>query len=113
VEPRSLFTGESQPGQVTLHRTRQWPMLPSQIRSRWFQASFLGNPWRENPDSLVLAHTEGREGNLLIGTQIRSLRMPGLLDGALDALAADHPLCPFIPSSGCSGGSDPIGGFHL
>jgi hypothetical protein len=29
------------------------------------------------------AHTEGREGNLLVGTQIQCLRMSGPLEGAL------------------------------
>jgi hypothetical protein len=76
---------------------------PSQIQTWWFQASFLGNPWRENLDELVLAHTEGREGNLLVETQIRSLRMLGPLDGAPDVLATGHPLCYFIPCFSCNG----------
>jgi hypothetical protein len=45
----------------------------------------------------MLAHTEGREGSLLVGTQIRSLRMSGPLVGAFDAPAAGHPLCHFVP----------------
>jgi hypothetical protein len=47
VELGSPFTSKSQPGQVPLYRTRQGLMPPGQIRTRWFQASFLGNPWRE------------------------------------------------------------------
>jgi hypothetical protein len=31
------------------------------------------------------AHTEGSEGNLLVGNKIRSLKMSGPLDGSLDA----------------------------
>jgi hypothetical protein len=31
----------------------------------------------ENPDGLMLADTEGREGNFLVETQICSLRMLG------------------------------------
>jgi hypothetical protein len=34
--------------------------------------------------------------------------MPNSLDGAPDALAAGHPLCHFIPHSGCSGRLRPI-----
>jgi hypothetical protein len=45
----------------------------------------------------MLAHTKGREENLLAGTQIRSLRMSGPLDGVPDMLAIGHPLCRFIP----------------
>jgi hypothetical protein len=78
-------------------------MPPGQIQTRWFQASFLGNPWRENPNGSVLAHTEVCEENILAETQIRSLRMLGPLDGAPDALVACHPLCHFVPRSGCSG----------
>jgi hypothetical protein len=48
------------------------------------------------------AHTKGREGNLLFETQIRSLRMSDHLDKALDALAAIHPLCRFVPRFGHS-----------
>jgi hypothetical protein len=51
----------------------------------------------------MLAHMKGREGNLPAGTQIRSLRMSGLLDGGPDALAANHPLCRFAPRSVHSG----------
>jgi hypothetical protein len=35
------------------------------------------------------------------------------LDGAPDASDASHPLCRFVPLTGCSNSSDPIGGFHL
>jgi hypothetical protein len=54
----------------------------------------------ENSDGLVLAHTMGHEGNLLFGTQIRSLRLPGSLDGAPDVPTAGHPLCHFISRFG-------------
>jgi hypothetical protein len=99
----STFMGESQPGQVPLHRTRHGLMPPGQIETGWFQVSFLSNPLWENPDGLVPTHMEGHEGNLPVGTQIRSLRMSDPLDGALDAPAAGHPLCHFIPRSGCPG----------
>jgi hypothetical protein len=48
VEPRSPFRGESQPGQVPLHRTRQGLVTLGQIRIRWFHASFLDNPSRKS-----------------------------------------------------------------
>jgi hypothetical protein len=57
----------------------------------------------ENPDGLITAHMKGREENLLVGTQIRSLRMSGPLDGAPGAPTAGHPLCCFVPHFGCSG----------
>jgi hypothetical protein len=56
----------------------------------------------ENLDGLMAAHTEGRDRNLPFGTQIRSLMMLGPLNGAPDAPTASHPLCRFIPRSGCS-----------
>jgi hypothetical protein len=56
----------------------------------------------ENPDGSMPAHMKGHEGNLSVGTQIRGLRMPGPLDGALGAPTASHPLCRFVPRSGCS-----------
>jgi hypothetical protein len=64
VEPRSPFMGESQPGQVPLYRTRQRPMTlpPSQIWTRWFDASFPGNPWRENPKGSMLEDVEPSMG---------------------------------------------------
>jgi hypothetical protein len=49
------------------------------------------------------AHTEGHEGNLLVMTQIQSLRMLGPLDVAPGAPIAGHPLYRFIPRSGYSG----------
>jgi hypothetical protein len=64
---------------------------------------FSSNPWRENSDGSVPAHTEGHEGNLPVRTPIRSLRMSGPLDGALNMLAAVHSLYRFVPHSGCSG----------
>jgi hypothetical protein len=59
----------------------------------------------ENPDASMLAHTKGCEGNPLVGTQIRSLRMTGLLDGASNAPTAGHPLCHFALVA--LGSSDP------
>jgi hypothetical protein len=56
--------GESQQGQVPLHRTRQGLMPPRQILAMWFQVAFLGNPYRGNLDGYMPAHMEGREGNL-------------------------------------------------
>jgi hypothetical protein len=61
----------------------------------------------------VPAHTDGCEGNLLVETQIRSLRIPGPLNGVLDVPAAGHPLCRFLPRSGSSGVSDPTSWFCL
>jgi hypothetical protein len=61
----------------------------------------------------VPAHTEGHEGNLLVRTRIRSLRMLAPLDGALDAPAAGT-LC--VTSSlvlVALGGSDLASGFRL
>jgi hypothetical protein len=97
------------------HRTRQglMPPCPGQIQTRWFQASFLGNPWRENPDCLMSAHMEGREGNLSVRTQIWSLRMSGPLDG--------HWMCQLLATLCVAsslalvalGSSDPTGGLHL
>jgi hypothetical protein len=75
-------------------------MPPGQIRTRWVHVSFPGNLWRENLDGSVQAHSEGREGNLPIETQIRSLRMLGPLYGAPDAPIAGHSLCRFVPRSG-------------
>jgi hypothetical protein len=103
VEPGSPFVGESQPGQVPLHGTKQGPMpSTSQIRTRWFHASFSGNPWWENPNGSVPTHTEECEENLPVRTQIQSIRMLGPFDGALDTPATVNPLCRFIPRSGCS-----------
>jgi hypothetical protein len=45
--------GESQHGQVPIYRTKseQMPLCPPvQILARRFHVSFLGNPYRENPD---------------------------------------------------------------
>jgi hypothetical protein len=67
----------------------------------------------ENLDSSMPAHTKGREENLPVETQIRSLRILGPLDGAPGTPTIGHPLCCFIPCSGCSGGSNTIGGFCL
>jgi hypothetical protein len=54
----------------------------------------------ENLDGSMPAHMKERDGNLLFDTQIQSLRVLGPLDGALNAPAAGHPLCRFIPRSG-------------
>jgi hypothetical protein len=43
-------------------------MPPGQIQTRWFQASFPGNPRQENLDGSVPAYMEGREGNLEVGS---------------------------------------------
>jgi hypothetical protein len=56
----------------------------------------------ENPDVSMPAHTKGCERNLVIGTQVRSLRMSGPLGGAPGAPTVDHPLCHFVPRSDCS-----------
>jgi hypothetical protein len=56
---------------------------------------------------------EGRQGNLLVRTQIRSLRMPRPLDRSPDAPDAGHPLCRFVPCLVALGGSDSTGGFRL
>jgi hypothetical protein len=69
----------------------------------------------KNLDSSVPAHPQGREGNLLVGTQIRSLKVPSALDGAPDVPAASPPP-PCVASSialVALGGSDPVGGFCL
>jgi hypothetical protein len=102
VESGSPCIGESQRGQVSLHRTRQGQMPPGQIVARWFQVTFPGNPYRKNLDGYIPSHTKGCEGNLLTGAQIQSLRMSGPLDGALGVPAAGHPLCHFVPRSVCS-----------
>jgi hypothetical protein len=57
----------------------------------------------ETPDGLMPVHMKGCEGNLLVGTLIQSLRIPGPLDGAPGAPTTGHPSCHFIPRSGCSG----------
>jgi hypothetical protein len=44
---------------------------------------------------------------------MRNLKMSCPLDGAPDVLAIRHPLCHFVPRSGCLGGSDLTGSFHL
>jgi hypothetical protein len=70
VEPGSPFMGVSQPGQLTLHRTRQGLMPPRPNLDQVVSSVYTSNPWQVNPDSSVQAHTEGCEGNLPIGTQI-------------------------------------------
>jgi hypothetical protein len=70
VERGSPFGGESQPGQVPLHRIRHGPM-PPQIKfepSGFMRLSQV--ILAENPDGSKVAHTKGREGKLLVGTQI-------------------------------------------
>jgi hypothetical protein len=47
----------------------------------------------------MLAHTDGREGNLSTGTQIQKLRMSGPLDGPLESASCWPPfvsLCPLL-----------------
>jgi hypothetical protein len=45
----------------------------------------------KNLDGSMPAHTKGLEENLPVGTQIRSLKMLGPLDGAPNALTASQP----------------------
>jgi hypothetical protein len=100
VEPGSPFGGESQSGQVPLHRIRQG-VMPPLIKSG--PGGFTHLSWvilAENPDGSMPAHTKGHEGNLPVGSQIQSLRMLSPLDGALGEPTAGHPLCRFIPRSG-------------
>jgi hypothetical protein len=62
---------EIQPGQVPLHRIRQGLMPPSPIKSG--PGGFTCLSWVtlvENLDGSIPAHTEEREGNLPVGTQI-------------------------------------------
>jgi hypothetical protein len=95
VEPGSPFEGESWPGPVPLHRTKQGLMPPVKFRLGGFtQLSRI--ILAENSDGSVPAHMKGREGNLMVGTQIQSLGMPSPLDGASDAPTAGHPLCRFV-----------------
>jgi hypothetical protein len=69
VETGSAFKGESQPGNVPLHRIRQGLMYPPAIRSgpggftRLYRVILV-----ENLDGSMLAHKKGREGNLPVGT---------------------------------------------
>jgi hypothetical protein len=56
----------------------------------------------ENPDGSILAHTKGHDGNVRVGTLIQSLSMSGPLDGAPGVPTTGHPLCRFVPYSGCS-----------
>jgi hypothetical protein len=57
----------------------------------------------EIPDDSLATHMNGHEGNLLVVTEILNLRTPGPLGGTLGALATGHPLCRFVPLSGCIG----------
>jgi hypothetical protein len=61
----------------------------------------------------MLAHMKGHEGNLPARTQIQSLRISGLMDGASGVLAASHPFVSLCPSTFALGGTNPIGGFYL
>jgi hypothetical protein len=67
----------------------------------------------ENLDGSMPAHMKGLEGNLLVQTQIQSMRMPGPLTGALDEPAADHPFAISSLALVTLGGSDPSNGFCL
>jgi hypothetical protein len=98
----SPFGVESLLGQLPLHRIRQG-MMPPLIKSG--TGGFTRLSWvilPKNLDSSMLAHKKACEGNLPVGTQIRSLRMLDSLDGALGAPTNGHPLCRFVPCSGCS-----------
>jgi hypothetical protein len=81
VEPGSPCSGESQQGQVDLHRTIQGLIPPSK--------SLLGKPgW------LDATHTEGHEGNLLVGTRkCQLLAIPFVtLSLALFSLGGTDPM---------------------
>jgi hypothetical protein len=70
--------GESQPGQVPLHRIRQGLRPPPPMNSGPGDFTHLSRVILvENLDGSIPAHTKGREGNLSVRTQIRSLRMLG------------------------------------
>jgi hypothetical protein len=69
VEPGSPFGGESQPGQVPLHRIKQGLMPPSPIK--FGLGGFTCVSWVilvQNSDGSMPAHMKGREGNLPIET---------------------------------------------
>jgi hypothetical protein len=71
VDLGSPFRGESQPGQVLLHRIKQGLMPPPSIKSRLGGFMSLSQViLAENPDGSMQAHTKGHKGNLLVGTQI-------------------------------------------
>jgi hypothetical protein len=75
------------------------PPPPMQIRARWFCVTFLSNPYWENLDGSVPCHTNDCEGNHPSETQIQSLWMLGLLDGAPDSANCWQPfmlLCPLL-----------------
>jgi cellulase/cellobiase CelA1 len=59
-------------------------MPPIKSEPGGFKHLFWVIPSGENLDGSALTHTEGRKGNLLVRTQIRSLRISGPLDGAPD-----------------------------
>jgi hypothetical protein len=112
VEPGSPFRHEIQVGQVTLHRTIQGLMPP--VKSRLDGFTHLSRIiLAKNPDGSMPAHTKGCEGNLLLKTQIRSLRMSGPLDGAPDALTTGSPCVTSSLALVALGGSDPSSGVHL
>jgi hypothetical protein len=70
VEHGSPFWGQSQTGQVPLHRIRQG-LMPPLIKSG--SGGFTHLSWvilAENSDGSMLAHMKGRKGNLPIRTQI-------------------------------------------
>jgi hypothetical protein len=69
VELGSPFRGESQPGQVPLHSTRQGLMPPVKFGPGGFTRLSL-IILAKNPDDSVPAHMKGREGNLSVKTQI-------------------------------------------
>jgi hypothetical protein len=70
VEPGSPFGGESQLGQVPLHRIRQGPIPPDlPIKSGPSGFTRLSRViLAKNLDDLMPAHMEGHEGNLPIET---------------------------------------------
>jgi hypothetical protein len=69
-----------------------------QIWVRWFNASFSGSPYQENPDGSMPDHTEGCKGNLPGWTQIQNLRILGPLDGISGSASCWPPFVSFCPS---------------
>jgi hypothetical protein len=88
-------------------------MPSSQIRIRWFQAFAPGNPWWENTDGSLLAHTEGCEENLSVETQIQNLRMSDPVIGLWMRQLLPIVCVALSLALVALGGSDPTGRFQL
>jgi hypothetical protein len=87
---------------------------PVQIRAMWFHVMFPGNPYWENPNGSMPSHTKGHEGNLPIGTQIQSLRMPGPHIGVSGSVNCWSTFCvAFSLALFALGDIDPTGRFCL